>query len=88
MTQIVAPVPVTDSPATLNTQYEYSGTDLARAAAITAAAEHLTAAGFPPSVAYQICPVPADASALKAAMKGLARVESASVALIREASRR
>ena len=79
MSPIVAPAPVTGYPATPWGNYD---------AAITAAAEHLTAAGFPPSVAYQICPVPADASALEAAMEGLSRVESASVALIREAARR
>ena len=85
MTEILAPAPVTGDPAAPDTPQGYSGPDLA---VITAAAEHLAGFGIPPSGAWSICPVPADASALEAAMEGLARVESASVALIREASRR
>ena len=55
-----------DRHATLDEQYRlYFETDLA---VIRAAARHLAGLGVSPSEARSICPVPADASALEAAM--------------------
>ena len=55
-------------------QAEHCEASLAQA--IIAAAEHLTAAGRPPSVAAVICPDSFDAAALRSAMEMLATGEN------------